>query len=118
MSSPRAGKARGTPGNGRARRGRSLYARALDEADAVDFELAQGIQGIDDEIALLRLKIKSLLESDPENVKLIMEATSVLARLVTARYRISADQKSALTTAIGTVLRDLALPLGIKYLPW
>ena len=96
---------------------RGLYSRALDEAESLDFELARGVEGIDDEIALLRVKIKSLLEDDPENVKLITQATNALARLVMTRYRISADQKNALSTAIGNVLQGLAIPLGIKYLP-
>ena len=96
---------------------RSLYSKALDEAELLDFELAQGVEGIDDEIALLRMKIKSLLENDPDNVRLIMEATNTLARLVVTRYRISADQKKALRDAIGAVLQGLAVPLGIKYLP-
>ena len=102
---------------GRNRASRSLYSKALDEAELLDFELAQGVEGIDDEIALLRMKIKSLLENDPDNVKLIMEATNTLARLVVTRYRISADQKKALRDAIGSVLQGLAVPLGIKYLP-
>lgn len=96
---------------------RGFYSRAMDDAEELDFELAQGVEGIDDEIALLRVKIKSLLENDPENVRLIMEATNVLSRLVTTRYRISSDQKKALTSAIGSVLKNLAIPLGIKYLP-
>lgn len=100
---------------------RGLYSRALDEAELLDFELARGVEGIDDEIALLRVKIKSLLGKDPENVKLIMAATNALARLVMTRYRISADQKNALSNAlsnaIGNVLQGLAIPLGIKYLP-
>jgi hypothetical protein len=95
----------------------SLYSKALDEAEGLDFELAQDVEGIDDEIALLRLKIKSLLETDPENVRLIMQATNALARLIEARYKINADQKKALKNAIGSVLKDLAIPLGIKYLP-
>jgi len=104
---------------GAKRRGgkRGFYSKALDEADALDFELAQGVEGIDDEIALLRMKIKSLLENDPENMKLLMEATSTLARLVMTRYKINADQKKALTNAISAVLQGLAIPLGIKYLP-
>jgi hypothetical protein len=96
---------------------RGFYSRALNEADELDFELAQGVEGIDDEIALLRVKIKSLVEKDPENVRLIMQATNALSRLVQTRYRISSDEKKSLTSAIGNVLRDLAVPLGIKYLP-
>jgi len=96
---------------------RGFYSRALDEAEELDFELARGVEGIDDEIALLRVKIKSLLENDPENVKLIMDATGALARLVMTRYKISSAQKKALSSAIGSVLQGLAIPLGIKYLP-
>ena len=95
----------------------SFYSKALDEAEGLDFELAQDVDGIDDEIALLRLKIKSLLERDPDNIKLIMEATGALSRLVMARYKIGASHKKALVNAIGGVLKDLAVPLGIKYLP-
>ena len=96
---------------------RGFYTRALDEAEQMDFAAARDVEGIDDEIALLRVKIKSLLANDPENVKLITEATNTLARLVMTRYRISSDQKKALTQAIGNVLQGLAIPLGIKHLP-
>jgi len=95
----------------------SFYLKALDEAEGLDFELAQDVEGIDDEIALLRLKIKSLLENDPDNIKRITEATDALSRLVMARYKMGSAHKKALANAIGGVLKDLAIPLGIKYLP-
>jgi hypothetical protein len=90
-----------------------LYSRALDEAEKLDFEVAAGVEGIDDEIALLRVKIKSLLETDPENIKLILRATNTLAGLVKTRYRITREQRQGLKEAIGNVLRDVAIPLGI-----
>ena len=89
------------------------YSKVLDEDEQMDFELATGVEGIDDEIALLRVKIKSLLKHDPENMKLIMQATNALARLVRTRYNISKDDRKGLKEAIGNVLRDVALPLGI-----
>ena len=91
----------------------SLYSQALDEAERFDFELAAGVNGIDDEIALLRVKIKSILASDPENIKLIMQATNTLARLIKTRYNITKEQKKGLKEAIGNVLKEVALPLGI-----
>jgi uncharacterized protein YjcR len=104
---------RGAPkGNQNARR-HGFYSRVLDEADQLDFELASGVEGIDDEIALLRVKIKSILEKDPENVRLIMQVTNTLARLVKTRYNITKEQKKGLKEAIGNVLKDVALPLGI-----
>ncbi len=90
-----------------------FYSRVFDEAERLDFELAAGVDGIDDEIAMLRVKIKSILEHSPENIKLIMEATNTLARLVKTRYDITKEQKKGLKEAIGNVLRDVALPLGI-----
>lgn len=90
-----------------------FYQKALDEAERLDFELASGVNGIDDEIALLRVKIKSILGDDPKNVKLIVDATNALERLVRTRYRISKEQRKGLKEAIGNVLRDVALPLGI-----
>ncbi len=117
MSNPAAGKRKGSPEGSQNVPRRGFYSRALNEADELDFELAQGVEGIDDEIALLRMKIKSLLESDPEDIRLIMQATNTLARLVRTRYKISSDQKKSLTNAVGNVLKELAVPLGIKYLP-
>jgi len=99
-------------GNQNARK-HGFYSRVLDEAEQLDFELATGIEGIDDEIALLRVKIKSLLERDPDNLKLIMQATNALARLLRTRYNISKNDKKGLKEAIANVLRDVAIPLGV-----
>ena len=41
-----------------------FYSKVLDEAEKLDFELASGVDGIDNEIALLRVKIKSILGDD------------------------------------------------------
>ncbi len=103
--------AKKTGGSPRKRRG--FYSRVLDEAGQLDFDLAAGINGVDDEITLLRVTIKSILENEPENIKLIMEATNILARLLKTRYDITKEQKKGLKEAIGNVLRDVALPLGI-----
>jgi hypothetical protein len=90
-----------------------FYAKVLDEAEQLDFELAAGVEGFDDEIALLRVKIKSLLANDPENLKLLMAATNTLVRLVKTKYKISREQKQGLKEAIENVLRDIAIPLGL-----
>ena len=109
----KANRKRGAPKGNQTASKRGFYSRVLDEVEKLDFELASGVDGIDDEIALLRVKIKSLLEHDPENVRLIMQATNTLARLVKTRYNISKEQKKGLKEAIGNVLKEVALPLGI-----
>jgi len=102
----------GQRGNQNARK-HGFYSKVLDEAEQLDFELATGVEGIDDEIALLGVKIKSILEKDPENIRLIMQATNTLAGLVKTSYNMTKEQKKGLKEAIGNVLRDVALPLGI-----
>ncbi len=109
----KAHKKRGAPKGNQNARKHGFYTKVLDEAERLDFELASGVEGIDDEIALLRVKIKSILENDPENIKLIMQATNALERLIRTRYKITKEQRKGLKEAIGNVLRDVALPLGI-----
>jgi len=90
-----------------------FYQKALDEAEQLDFELASGVNGIDDEIALLRVKIKGILDDDPKNIKLIVEATNALERLVRTKYKVSKEQRKGLKEAIGNVLKEVAIPLGV-----
>jgi hypothetical protein len=104
---------RGAPKGNQNARKPSFYAKVLDEAERLDFELASDVEGIDDEIALLRVKIKSLLENDPENIRFIIQMTNALERLVRTRYNITREQRKGLKEAIGNVLRDIAIPLGI-----
>jgi hypothetical protein len=104
---------RGAPKGNQNARKHGFYSRALNEVEQLDFEKATKVDGIDEEIALLRVKIKSVLEHDPENIKLLIQATNTLIRLVRTRYNIGKEDKQGLKEAISNVLRDVALPLGI-----
>jgi hypothetical protein len=112
MPEERVGK-RGAPKGNQNARKHGFYSKVLDESEQIDFALATGVEGIDDEIALLRVKIKSLIAHDPDNITLIMQAINTLARVVSTRYNLSKKDKKGLKEAIGNVLRDVALPLGI-----
>jgi len=104
---------RGAPKGNQNARKHGFYSKVLDEAEQLDFELAAGVEGVDDEIALLRVKIKSLLANEPENIKSLMDATNALVRLVKMKYKINQEQKQGLKEAIENVLRDIAIPLGL-----
>src|SRR5512137_345744 len=86
-------------GNQNARK-HGFYSRVLDEEEQADFELATNTQGIDEEIALLRVKIKSLVAHDPDNIKLIMQALGALERLIKTKYNIARDDRQGLREAI------------------
>jgi len=93
---------------------RGFYRCALDEAEKVEFEEASQIEGIDDEIALLRVKLRELVQKQPDRIDLHFAAANTIARLVKTRYQISKEQKKSLKEAITKVLTEVAVPLGIS----
>lgn len=93
-----------------------FYEQALSEAEKLVFEEASAIEGLDEEIAILRVKLRKLIQSDPDKFDLHLKVTNTIARLVGIRYNISKEQKKSLREAITRVLTEIALPLGIKIL--
>jgi len=103
-----------TKGKGqRKSKARRFYSRALDEAEKLELEEASQVEGIDEEIALLRLKLRQLLQEQPERIDLHFEAANIIARLVKTRYQITSEQKKSLREAIQKVLTEVAVPLGV-----
>ena len=104
---------RGAPyGNQNARK-HGFYSHVLDPEEQADFEQATEVEGLDKEIALVRVKLKSLIARDPDNTKLIMQGVATLEKLVKTRYNIGKEDKQGLREAIENVLRDVAIPIGI-----
>jgi len=94
----------------------SFYSQALEEAEKIELEEDLGVDGIDQEIALLRIKLRELIESRPDRIDLHLEAASTIARLVRTRYTITREQKKSLKEAITKVITEIAVPLGVKVL--
>jgi hypothetical protein len=93
----------------------SYYTRMLNQVEKRDFFKAAGIEGVDDEIALLRLEIKKVvMGGDDSNLKSLVKATDALVRLVRTKYQITKSQHKGLKEAIGNVIKDIAIPLGIN----
>ena len=92
---------------------RGYYRRALDEAERIEFEEASEVEGLDEEIALLRLKLRELVERQPDRIDMHLEAANIIARLVKTKYQISQEQKKSLKEAITKVLTEVAIPLGV-----
>lgn len=91
----------------------SFYARALDEAARVELDEARGVDGLDEEIAILRLQLRQIVAAHPERLDLCLDAANTLARLVRTRYQISREQKKSLKEAITRVINDIAIPAGV-----
>jgi len=100
------------PGNKNAVK-HGFYSKALLEAERITLQEAVKVEGVDEEIALLRYKLAELVENYPDRIDLQVETASAIARLVRTRYQISKEQKKSLKEAIARVLTEVAVPLGI-----
>lgn len=106
---------RGAPAGNQNARKHGFYSKVLTESERLNLETAVDVDGLDNEIALLRVKIKSIVEHDPDNVQLIVRAVNALTRMIMAKKLIGKQEKDgiSLKDAVFDVLKDVALPVGI-----
>jgi hypothetical protein len=70
------------------------------------------VEGIDDELAELRVRLRELIgERKPENFELIMRGMKQIVGMVAARYRMSAKSKNELASAAAAVIQGVAAQL-------
>ena len=86
------------------------YSKVLDEDEMKYYRQAAQFDGLDGEIVLLRVKLKSLIAHDPQNLKLISLAANSLARMVMTKYNIKKTDTNDLEVGIENVLKDIILP--------
>jgi len=95
---------------------RAFYGPALGETRSLILEEAGGVEGLDQEIALLRLRLRDLIRDHPDKIELHLRTANSIAGMVKINYSISREQKKSLREAITKVLTELAIPLGVKAL--
>lgn len=89
----------------RHRRPTSFYERALSASDR-DLLLDAGeVEGLDDEVALLRFLVHRMLEEQPEDSKTLESGLRLLIQALTARHRLSGGEAANLTDSVADVLR-------------
>ena len=93
-----------------------FYSQLLDDTEKALIEKAIVVEGIDEEIALLRVKLNQLVVNHPENLELALAVANTITRMVRTKYNISKEQKKSLKEAITRVITDIAIPLGVKIL--
>jgi hypothetical protein len=85
----------------------SFYESALSAAEREDLPHARDVEGLDEEIAVLRLRLRSVLQEHPDNMKLMLKGIELLTRALSARYRLSKDAKADLSASIKSVLSEI-----------
>ena len=98
------------PGNHNALK-HGFYSREFKKKDRFDFDLASGMEGVDAEIALLRLEMKKAVSGgDIQNLVPLVKTVLALEKLIRTRAKIFAPQDD-MENALKAVYRDVILPL-------
>jgi hypothetical protein len=89
------------------RRTGEFYARALGEAEKTLLPQARELEGLDEEIALLRVKLIQALREKPQDLELLLKGVGMLVRAVSTRYRLSKKAEEDLYQSVLGVLRGI-----------
>ena len=92
----------------RSGRNGDFYSSALSRAERVRLAQARDMEGsLDEEIALLRLRLRRAAQERPEDLELLLKGVNTLVRAVSARYKLSGQEKDELMDHIIGVIRGV-----------
>jgi hypothetical protein len=99
---PRAGSAK------HRRRQANLYRRLTAEVDPAMLATAARAEGLDDEVAIVRVLLGRHLAEHPENLELTIKGMHLLVRMVTAQHQLSGADAAELNERVDQVARHFA----------
>jgi len=106
----------GQKGNRNARK-HGFYSGTLSPAETSQLWNITNLEGVDPEIAFIRVKLQSSLRYDPGNRRVISEASRLLVKWYSANYRLDSADRNYLKTVVENLLeiasmRQSASPQG------
>ena len=93
----------GQKGNRNARK-HGFYSGALSPAETSQLWNIANLEGVDPEIALIRVKLQSSLQHDPGNRRVIREASRLLVRRYFAEYGLDPSDRKYLKAVVESFL--------------
>jgi hypothetical protein len=98
----------GQKGNRNARK-HGFYSGTLSPAETSQLWNITNLEGVDPEIAFIRVKLQSSLQHDPCNLRVIREASRLLVKWYSANYRLDPTDRSYLKTVVENLLEIASL---------
>jgi hypothetical protein len=84
-----------------------FYSDALSEAEQLLLEIAREMEGLDEEIAVLRVRLRKALDERPEDLRLLTHGVDMLVKAVAAQYRLSPKARRDLSDHLSNLLNSL-----------
>jgi hypothetical protein len=86
-----------------------FYSGTLSPAETSQLWNITNLEGVDPEIALIRVKLQSSLQYDPGNRRVIREASRLLVKWYSANYRLDPTDRNYLKTVVENLLEIASL---------
>ena len=84
-----------------------FYESALSRAERMRLPKARRAEGVDEEIALLRVRLHRMAKEEPEKLELLLKGVNSLSRLVALKYKLSDKPAEELSKNIAGLLRGI-----------
>jgi len=81
-----------------------FYSGTLSPAETYQLWNITNLEGVDPEVALIRVKLQSSLQHDPGNRRVIREASGLLVKWYSENYRLDATDSNYLKTVVENLL--------------
>jgi len=81
-----------------------FYSGTLSPAEICQLRNIIDLEGVDPEIALIRVKLQSSLQYDPDNPRVITEASRLLVKWYSENYRLDPTDRNYLRKVIENIL--------------
>ncbi len=92
-------------------RPRAFYEAALDESEHARYAEALEVDGLDGEIALLRLRLQQAVRDNPEDVQLMAKGIELLVKATAAKYRLSKAAREDLSDSLAATVNSIGAQL-------
>jgi hypothetical protein len=99
----------GQQGNQNARK-HGFYSSTLSHTEICEFWKIVNLEGIEPEIAVLRIKLRSLLQHDPGNRRALGEASKSLSKWFRTKYQLDYTDTRRLKSVITSALNSQRVP--------
>jgi hypothetical protein len=84
-----------------------FYSRALNESERIAYRAALGVQGLDKEIGLLRMRLEEELKGNRGSLEVVGRALNRLARALSIRLRLDPEAETRIEEAVTRVLKEM-----------
>ena len=92
------------------------YSKIFSKEEKADYCSAGDVEGIDEEIALMRHVIKTAASfKDDKHLLLTVRASNALNKLVRTRQKITSGRYDELQTAIRGVMENVLIPMNVNF---